>query len=103
MANIPSVAKRARQSVRRHVRNSSALATLKTAKRRVREAVSSGDADAAKAAYSKLSSVLDKAVKRGVIHANAAKRGKSRLHKAVAGSGKSSPPAKSTPSAAAGA
>lgn len=83
MANIKSVAKRARQSVKRHARNSSILSRVKTAQKKVRLAVSAGDQAAARAAYSQLSSVVDRAAKRGVIHPNAASRNKSRLRKAV--------------------
>jgi len=94
MANIPSVAKRARQSVKRHTRNTAVLSSLKTAKRKVREAITAGNAEEAQAAYSKLNSVLDKAAKRGVIHANVAKRGKSRLKKALTAASSSKAPAK---------
>jgi len=84
MANIKSVAKRARQSVKRHARNTSVLSSLKTAKRKVRKAIASGDAKAAQESYVQFSVVADKAAKRGVIHGNAANRGKSRLRKALA-------------------
>lgn len=79
MANIKSVEKRARQSVKRHTRNTAVLSSLKTARKRAEQAIASGDTTAATAAVSRLSSALDKAAKRGIIHANAASRGKSRL------------------------
>jgi small subunit ribosomal protein S20 len=83
MANIPSVAKRARQSVKRRARNSEVISSIKTAKKKARVAAGVGDRDAALAAYSELASKLDKAAKRGIIHANAANRGKSRARKAI--------------------
>jgi small subunit ribosomal protein S20 len=83
MANIPSVAKRARQSVKLHARNSAILTAVKSAKKKVRAAVAGGNPTDATEAYRNLSSVLDKAAKRGAIHPNAASRGKSRLKKVV--------------------
>lgn len=83
MANIPSVAKRARQSVKRRARNATTVSTLKTAKKKARSAAASGNPQEALAAYSDLASKLDKAAKRGVIHPNAADRGKSRARKAL--------------------
>jgi small subunit ribosomal protein S20 len=83
MANIKSVAKRARQSVKRHARNTSVISRVKSAQKKVRTALSSGDTASATAAYNELASVVDRAAKRGVIHPNAADRNKSRLRKAV--------------------
>lgn len=79
MANIKSVEKRARQSVKRHARNTAVLSSLKTVRKRAHQAIASGDSAAASSAISQLSSALDKAAKRGIIHPNAADRGKSRL------------------------
>jgi small subunit ribosomal protein S20 len=84
MANIKSVEKRARQSVVRRARNTSVLTSLKTAQKRARKAIGSGDATAAQAEIDNLSSALDKAAKRGIIHPNAANRGKSRIQRARA-------------------
>jgi len=84
MANIKSVEKRARQSVRRHARNTSVLTSLKTAQKRARKAIAAGDATIAQTEIDRLSSALDKAAKRGIIHSNAANRGKSRIQRARA-------------------
>ena len=84
MANIKSVAKRARQSEKRHARNLSIRSGVKTAQKTTRKAIAGGDAAEVKSAYETLASKLDKAAKRGVIHPNAANRGKSRLKKAIA-------------------
>jgi small subunit ribosomal protein S20 len=51
--------------------------------RHVREAVAGGDKDAASTALLKASKKLDKAVSKGVIHANQAANKKSALAKAV--------------------
>jgi small subunit ribosomal protein S20 len=83
MANIKSAAKRARQALKRTGRNSSVLSALKTEQKKLRKAVAAGDAAATKAGYSKVASALDKAAKRGVIHKNAAARGKSKLGRAL--------------------
>jgi len=83
MANIPSVAKRARQSIRRAARNKSVTSSLKTAQKRVSSALASGDLAAAKAEFVNYSSALDKAAKRGVIHKNSADRRKGVVNRAL--------------------
>jgi small subunit ribosomal protein S20 len=83
MANIKSAAKRARQSLKRASNNASVLTGIKTEQKKLRKAIAAGDAKAAKAGYASVSSALDKAAKRGVIHKNAASRGKSKLGRAV--------------------
>lgn len=83
MANIKSVAKRARQSVKLHAKNLSIRSEVKSAQKSTRKAITAGNPADAKKAYEVLSSKLDKAAKRGVIHPNAANRGKSRLKKAL--------------------
>ena len=85
MANTKSAAKRARQTKRRTLRNRRVLTTLKTEGKRLTAHLAATGATADKAATIKaqhaLVSELDKAVKRGVIHKNAANRRKSRLAK----------------------
>ena len=78
MANTKSAAKRARQTIKRTARNRTVLTALKGKAKTARAA--SGD----KAQAQALVSELDKAVKRGVIHKNAANRRKSRLAKKAA-------------------
>ena len=80
MANTKSAAKRARQTIKRTARNRTVLTALKGKAKTAR--AGSG----AKAAATALVSELDKAVKRGVIHKNAANRRKSRLAKKAAAS-----------------
>ena len=73
-----SALKRIRQTRRRTTIKTLARSASRTAVKRAREA-GSGAADLVRAA----SSALDKAVKRGGIHKNAARRRKSRLAKAA--------------------
>ncbi|MBO0899975.1 30S ribosomal protein S20 [Cellulomonas sp. zg-ZUI222] len=85
MANIKSQIKRIRTNEKARLRNKSVKSELKTYVRRVREAVAGGDKDAANAALAVAARKLDKAVSKGVIHANQAANRKSALSKAVNG------------------
>ena len=87
MANIKSQIKRNRQNEAARERNKSVRSALKTAVRRFHEAVEAGDADKAKTLAADAGKKLDKAASKGVIHANAAARKKSRLEKAVRSAG----------------
>lgn len=71
--------KAARQSVKRYHRNRGVLRSTRSAVRSARQAVDSGDAGVAETALRNAASVLDKAVKKGVLHKNNASRHKSRL------------------------
>ncbi len=84
MANIKSQIKRIRTNEIARLRNKAVKSELKTQVRRVREAVVAGDKDAAEAALRTASTKLDKAVSKGVIHANQAANRKSALAKQVA-------------------
>ncbi len=84
MANTKSAEKRHRQNVNQRERNRAHRSRLRTAIKRLRSAVSSGDASAAEAALPETLSVIDKIAQKGVIHPNAASRYKSRLAKRVA-------------------
>ena len=79
MANNPSAAKRARQSLRRRTRNRSTRSVARTATRRVREAAAAGDVAAFESALSVAYSRLDRAAKTGSIHTGKADRAKRRL------------------------
>ncbi|MET0433307.1 MAG: 30S ribosomal protein S20 [Cellulomonas sp.] len=83
MANIKSQMKRIRTNEKARLRNKAVKSELKTFVRRVREAVAGGDKDAAGVALVAASKKLDKAVSKGVIHANQAANKKSALAKAV--------------------
>ncbi|HEX3129327.1 MAG TPA: 30S ribosomal protein S20 [Thermoanaerobaculia bacterium] len=84
MANTKSAEKRHRQNVNQRERNRAHRSRLRTAIKRLRSAVSSGDASAAEAILPETLSVIDKIAQKGVIHPNAASRYKSRLAKRVA-------------------
>ena len=68
-----------RQSVKRNRRNQSIRRTTRTSIVSARRAVAGGDAEAAEPAVRQAISLLDKAVKKGVLHKNNASRRKSRL------------------------
>ena len=84
MANTKSAAKRARQNTRRTAVNKRSLTAVKNQLKTARTAIKGGKKDEAKAATSQFISSIDKAVKAGRIHRNAANRHKSRLAKAQA-------------------
>ena len=77
MANIKSQKKRIITNEKSRMRNRACKAELKTAVRRVREAVAANDAEAAYAAALTASRLLDKAVSKGIIHKNQAANRKS--------------------------
>lgn len=83
MANIKSQIKRVKTNAARTERNRAAKSELRTWMRKVRTAVDAGDAEAAQAALVTASKKLDKAVTKGVLHANQAANKKSRLAKRV--------------------
>lgn len=84
MANIKSQIKRIRTNEAARVRNKAVKSSLKTAVRAAREAIASGDAGKAAAATANAGRLLDKAVSKGVIHANQAANRKSSLAKQTA-------------------
>lgn len=79
MANHFSALKRARQTVKRTVRNRSNTSQLRTSLRDLRESLTKGDKKAAEEVFRKTVSDLDKAIQKGVLHENTASRYKSRL------------------------
>ena len=84
MANIKSQKKRNITNEKAHQRNKACKSELKTAVRRVREAVAAGNGAEAYAAALAASRLLDKAASKGIIHKNAANRKKARLAKMIA-------------------
>lgn len=83
MANTAQARKRARQSVALNQHNSSLRSTLRTAIKRVRQAVEAGDKAAANEVFQKASSVIDRIADKNIIHKNKASRHKSRLASAI--------------------
>ena len=84
MANIKSKIKRIGTNEKSRLRNVAVKSELKTYVRKVREAIATGDKEAASVALKNASVKLDKAVSKGVIHTNQAANRKSSLAKQVA-------------------
>lgn len=85
MANHKQAEKRNRQRIKRRARNLTHLSSMRTYIKRVRRALDTGDADAAKGALPAAVTAITKAASKGVIHRNTASRYVSRLTRAVAG------------------
>ena len=81
MANIKSQKKRVLTNEKAHQRNRAVKSGLKTAIKRVHTAVEAGDAAAAKEAALEAARQLDKAARKGVIHAKQAANRKSGIVK----------------------
>ncbi|MEX2081218.1 MAG: 30S ribosomal protein S20 [Dehalococcoidia bacterium] len=79
MANNKSAIKRWHQSLRRRDRNRARRTLMRSASRRLREAVVEGDEPAITGALSEAYSSLDRAAKAGSIHKRQADRRKRRL------------------------
>ena len=85
MARHASALKQGRQSIKRRARNRQNISQLKTQVKKLRAAITKGDAAEAKKALGETVSQIDKAAKKGVIHDNAASRYKSRLARRLNG------------------
>lgn len=83
MANLQSSKKRIRSNIKREQRNVGVRTGIKTAIKKVEEAVAGGDRETAQANFSKAVSTLDSAVARGIMKKNTASRKKSRLAKKI--------------------
>ena len=79
MANHYSALKRARQTDTKTAVNRANSSRLRTQLRKLRTAIASGDQSQTQATYSETVSLIDKSVKKGVIHKNTGSRYKSRL------------------------
>jgi len=86
--NIKSVAKDVIRSRQRRERNNAAKSRIKTFVKKTQAAIAGGDATLVQSLLSETCSTVDKAAKRGIIHANAASRRKSRLMKRAAAAAK---------------
>jgi small subunit ribosomal protein S20 len=81
VAHSLSAQKRIRQNAKRNLRNRSRRSNLKTAVRKVADALAHRDAAATEKALAAAIKVLDREATRGTLHRNAAARRKSRLTK----------------------
>ena len=81
MANIKSQIKRVKTNEKRRLRNKSVKSAVRTAIRRFREAVETGDNEQIAERQRAASRALDKAASKGVIHRNQAANRKSAMAK----------------------
>ena len=79
MANTKSAKKAARQIARRTVINKSRRSRVRTALRKVEEAIAAGDRTGALAAMTSAEPAIIRAAQKGVVHRNAARRKVARL------------------------
>jgi small subunit ribosomal protein S20 len=79
MPNIKSAKRRMRSDAAKQARNRSVKTTLKTAERRLNDAIKDGNKENTEKAFRASASAYDKAAKLGVIHSAKANRKKSRL------------------------
>ena len=85
MPNSVSAKKSLRQSQERRLANRSVRTSLRTQIKKVRAAITAGDAEKCDAEYKTVQKKLDKAAASNLIHANAAASTKARLAKAIKG------------------
>jgi small subunit ribosomal protein S20 len=89
MANTKSAKKAARQSARRTVVNRARRTRLRSAVRKVEEAIAADDRSLALAAMAEAEPVIIRAAQKNIVHRNAARRKVSRLAHRIAELGKS--------------
>ncbi len=80
MASHASALKAHRQSLKHREQNRQFRSELRTALKAIRAAIEAKDAEKAKGAFASTVSLIDKMAGKGIIHANAAARYKSRIH-----------------------
>lgn len=79
MANTTSAEKRAREAIARRARNVTQRSRVRSAVRKVLEAIRAGGKQEATAALKDATPVIDAMARKGIIHRNKAARHKSRL------------------------
>lgn len=88
MANIRSSKKDIRRTEKRTALNQAKKSRIRTLRKKVLSAITSGDASVAQAAYNEFASAADKAAKTTTLHKNTASRLKSRVAAQIAKIGK---------------
>ena len=88
MANTKSAKKAARQAVRRTIINKARRSRLRSAVRKVEEAIGAGDRTRALAAMAEAEPVIIRSAQKNIVHRNAAQRKVSRLAHRIAALGK---------------
>ena len=79
MATHKSAEKRARQSLKKRVRNSQVKSSVRTWEKKLRKAMAAKDSTVAQELLKTFTSQIDKATQKGIVHAKAASRKISRL------------------------
>lgn len=87
MANSRSAEKRIRQNEKLRLRNRSDRSRLRGDIKKLRQVIANEDTDKARQLLPSTTSLIDRMVKKGIIHENTGSRYKSRLAKLVATSG----------------
>jgi small subunit ribosomal protein S20 len=95
MPIIRSSMKDLRRTARRTARNRAVKGKLRSSIKRVRVALASNQADAAKQHLAEAAPIVDRAVTQGILHKNAAARQKSRLMRQLNRLAKAATPADS--------
>jgi small subunit ribosomal protein S20 len=85
MPNIKQQRKRVRIASRQRLENLRYRSTVRTLTRRLRDAVTDGDAERTAAAHRELVRCIDRASIKGALHRNAAARKKAQADRLVAG------------------
>jgi small subunit ribosomal protein S20 len=83
MANTAQARNRARQAETTRQRNASQKSALRTAVKKVKKAIASGDKSAAAEVYRQSQAVIDRVADKRIVHKNLASRTKSRLVQAI--------------------
>jgi small subunit ribosomal protein S20 len=83
MANSAQARKRARQAEATNHRNAALRSTLRTAVKKVRKAIATGDKAAAMQEFKASQAVIDRITDKKIVHKNSASRTKSRLAHAI--------------------
>ena len=83
MANSLSARKRARQSEKHRLLNTSQRSHVRSSIKKVLTAIESGDKGAAETAYKDAVPAIDRSVSKGLMHRNKAARHKSRMNKHI--------------------
>ena len=79
MANTKSAAKNIRKSQRRRVINKTRVSALRSQIKKLRAHLKAKDASAASQELTRTISIIDRSIRKGVLHQNTAARTKSRL------------------------
>jgi len=83
MANTAQARKRARQSANQRIHNMAQRSSLRTAIKKVRKAIATGDKASAQAVFVESQKIIDSIADKKIVHKNLAARQKSRLSAAI--------------------